>query len=290
MDGQNVHFLHVRSAEAYALPLILTHGWPGSSVEFRRVIGPLTDPRTHGGDPADAFHLVIPSLPGYGFSGPTGEPGWNVPRIARAWAELMRRLGYERYGAQGGDWGSVISRQLGHLAPDNVVGVHLGQADLSHAERERLAALARFLQRGSDYCRIRATRSQTLSYALTDSPAGQLAWIAEKFWEWSDAAIRPVPDDVLTNVTIYLGDQDGGLLGAPLRRDSALRPRPTRLPTSASRSASPSSRTRWAPRSAASASARTASCTGRSSTATATSQPWRCRTCWSLTSGRSSAA
>src|SRR3989440_184550 len=125
IDGQNVHFLHVRSPEPQALPLIVTHGWPGSVVEFMNVIGPLTDPRSHGGDPADAFHVVAPSIPGYGFSGPTSQAGWNVRRIATAWAELMDRLGYQRYGAQGGDWGSGISRDLGIVDQDHVVGVHL---------------------------------------------------------------------------------------------------------------------------------------------------------------------
>jgi hypothetical protein len=125
IDGANVHFLHVRSPEPNALPLILTHGWPGSIVEFLDVIAPLTDPRSHGGDPADAFHLVIPSIPGYGFSGPTEEMGWDVRRIAHVWAELMRRLGYDLYGAQGGDWGSAISRTLGEIDPEHVCGIHL---------------------------------------------------------------------------------------------------------------------------------------------------------------------
>jgi hypothetical protein len=120
IDGQNIHFLHVRSPEPDALPLVLTHGWPGSIVEFMKIIGPLTDPRSHGGDPADAFHVVAPSIPGFGFSGPTREAGWDLSRVARAWAELMSRLGYERYGAQGGDSGSVISPELGRVAPDRV--------------------------------------------------------------------------------------------------------------------------------------------------------------------------
>src|SRR5262252_5216045 len=125
IDGQMVHFLHVRSAEEGALPLIMTHGWPGSVVEFMEVIGPLTDPGAHGGDPGDAFHMVVPSIPGYGFSGPTRERGWNVSRVARAWDSLMGRLGYSRYGAQGGDWGSAISRELGVIVPEHVIGVHL---------------------------------------------------------------------------------------------------------------------------------------------------------------------
>ena len=128
IDGAQVHFLHVRSPEPDALPLIITHGWPGSIVEFLDIIGPLTDPRAHGGDPADAFHLVIPSIPGYGFSGPTRDTGWTTARIARAWAELMSRLGYERYGAQGGDWGAFISPELGRVDPDHVVGVHVNAA------------------------------------------------------------------------------------------------------------------------------------------------------------------
>jgi epoxide hydrolase len=125
IDGQRVHFLHVRSPQPDAVPLIITHGWPGSIVEFINIIGPLTNPSAHGADPADAFHLVVPSIPGYGFSGPTQDRGWNVRRIAQAWQELMRRLGYDRYGAQGGDWGSGISRELGIIAGEHVIGVHL---------------------------------------------------------------------------------------------------------------------------------------------------------------------
>ena len=215
IDGQRVHFLHVRSAEPDALPLVMTHGWPGWVAEFTRVIGPLTDPGAHGGDPADAFHLVIPSIPGYGFSGPTREPGWNVQRIARAWDELMTRLGYARYGAQGGDWGSAISRELGISAPGHVLGVHLNMlipqgpfdiGDLTEVEQGRLDRMRRFRDSGAGYGAIQSTRPQTLAYALTDSPAGQLAWITEKFREWTDGDL---PDDavdrdqLLTNVTLY---------------------------------------------------------------------------------------
>ncbi|MFD0679002.1 MULTISPECIES: epoxide hydrolase family protein [unclassified Paenibacillus] len=149
IDGANIHFLHVRSPERDALPLILTHGWPGSIVEFLDMIGPLVDPRSHGGDPADAFNLVIPSIPGLGFSGPTQESGWNVKRVARAWAELMRRLGYKRYGAQGGDWGAFISRALAEVDHEHMCGVHLNYLytipaddfdlnELSQEERDRL--------------------------------------------------------------------------------------------------------------------------------------------------------
>src|SRR4051794_20615024 len=155
LDGQRIHFLHARSARADALPLVLTHGWPGSGVEFLDLIGPLTDPAAHGGDPADAFHVVVPTLPGFGFSGPVADPGWNTERIARAWAELMRRLGYDRFGAQGGDIGSGVCAELGRAAPDRVVGVHVNggagtnlpplplpdgeRASLTDLERDRVA-------------------------------------------------------------------------------------------------------------------------------------------------------
>ena len=215
IDGQNIHFLHVRSTERDALPLIITHGWPGSVVEFMEIIGPLTDPRAHGADPADAFHLVVPSIPGFGFSGPTRDTVWNVGRIADAWDELMQRLGYPRYGAQGGDWGSTISRELGLIVPGHLIGVHLNMllprvrdepADLTGEERARLQAFRRFRSTGSGYYAIQSTRPQTLAYGLTDSPAGQLAWIAEKFGEWTDDG---PPDEavgrdrLLTNVTLY---------------------------------------------------------------------------------------
>jgi epoxide hydrolase len=215
IDGQRVHFLHVRSAEPGAMPLIITHGWPGSIVEFAGIIGPLTDPAAHGGDPADAFHLVVPSIPGFGFSGPTRDRGWNVSRVARAWDELMRRLGYQRYGAQGGDWGSSISRELGIIASERVLGVHLNmlftpapsdQGDLTDGEKARLQALHNFRSTGSGYGAIQSTRPQTLAYGLADSPAGQLAWIAEKFGEWTDGGLPDEAvgrDPLLTNVTVY---------------------------------------------------------------------------------------
>jgi microsomal epoxide hydrolase len=213
IDGQKVHFLHVRSASPGALPVIMTHGWPGSVVEFTEVIGPLTDPGAHGGDPGDAFDLVVPSIPGFGFSGPTRERGWNVTRVSRAWDELMRRLGYERYGAQGGDWGSSISRELGVLAPERVIGVHLNMltpwvadepAGLSDIDKARLDRLRLFRRTGSGYAAIQSTRPQTVGYGLTDSPAGQLAWIAEKFGEWTDGGLTAVDrDQMLTNITVY---------------------------------------------------------------------------------------
>jgi pimeloyl-ACP methyl ester carboxylesterase len=224
IDGQTIHFLHVRSPEPGALPLIITHGWPGSMVEFIDIIGPLTDPRTHGGHPADAFHLVIPSIPGFGFSGPTREPGWTEDRIARAWAELMSRLRYERYGAQGGDVGAGISPALGRAAPDHVVGVHVNAASvgfmpfppvdeaelatLSDLEKDRVERISQFMSERFGYAQIQSTRPQTLAYGLTDSPVGQLAWIVEKFKEWTNSS-HELPEDavdrdhILTNVTIY---------------------------------------------------------------------------------------
>ncbi|PRY37948.1 epoxide hydrolase family protein [Umezawaea tangerina] len=211
VDGADVHFLHVRSPEPDALPLLLLHGWPGSVVEFLDVIGPLADPRAHGGDPGDAFHLVIPSMPGYGLSGPTREAGWGADRMARAYVDLMNRLGYPRYGAQGGDWGSTIARTIGALAPDRVVGVHLNYlptapADLddpSEAELARLARTRAYLAAPAGYLVVQTTRPQTLAYGLTDSPVGQLAWIADRVAAWADPA-GLVPDDrLLTDVMLY---------------------------------------------------------------------------------------
>ncbi len=212
IDGQQVHFLHVRSPNSDALPLVLTHGWPGSVLEFLDVIGPLS---------AD-FHLVIPSIPGFGFSGPTQSKGWDIHRVARAWATLMERLGYERYGAHGGDWGSGISRALGAIAPERVVGVHTtylvtpppnpgehgggehgGGPSLSPADQARLAKVKQLQARQPAYQALHATRPQTISYALTDSPTGLLAWIAEKFTEWADPRSVITPDQILADVSIY---------------------------------------------------------------------------------------
>ncbi|WP_306307045.1 alpha/beta fold hydrolase [Nocardia abscessus] len=211
-----MHFLHIRSPEPSAIPLILTHGWPGSIVEFLDLIGPLTDPRAHGADPRDAFHVVIPSLPGFGFSGPTPGTQWDYRRVAGAWLELMTRLGYECFGAQGGDWGAGISREMGVLAPDSLLGIHLagtptypsGDADgLDDLDAARLLTWQRHQQESSGYIAVQATRPQTLAYGLTDSPVGQLAWIVEKFQEWTDSTGTPDSaidrDRLLTNVMMY---------------------------------------------------------------------------------------
>ncbi|MER7174243.1 epoxide hydrolase family protein [Streptomyces mesophilus] len=231
IDGANVHFLHVRSPEPDALPLILTHGWPGSIVEFLELVGPLSDPRAHGGDPADAFHVVVPSIPGFGFSGPTRDKGWNATRVAKAWHELMRRLGYERYGAQGGDLGAIISPTLGRIEPEAVIGIHVNaasvgfiplgpvsdefKAQLSEKELKRLDKINWFMSEGFGYNKLQSTRPQTLAYSLNDSPVGQLAWIMEKFKEWTHPSAE-VPEDavdrdtLLTNVMFYWLTGTGG--------------------------------------------------------------------------------
>jgi epoxide hydrolase len=252
IDGANVHFLHVRSAEPEALPLIMTHGWPGSIVEFLDIIGPLTDPRAHGGDPADAFHLVIPSIPGFGLSGPTSEPGWSAGRVGGAFAELMSRLGYERYGAQGGDEGAIISPDLGRAAPDHVVGVHVNAAsvgfmpfppleeselaELNDSERARVDRIAEYMDDGSGYAQIQSTRPQTLAYGLTDSPVGQLAWIVERFQDWTHAEL---PEDavdrdrMLTNVMLYWLTGTAGSSANSYYEDkhSGAWPQPSGVPT-----------------------------------------------------------
>ncbi len=215
IDGTNVHFLHVRSPEPNALPLILTHGWPGSVAEYLDVIGPLSDPRAHGGDPADAFHLVVPSIPGFGFSGPTHDRGWDSARMARAWAELMSRLGYARYGAHGGDVGALISREMGILKPNGLVGVHVLQIfafpsgdpaemeGLSDFERDGLELLEYFQSRNG-YVQIQSTRPQTLAYGLVGSPAGQLAWNSELFMGFRGEGVGMVDRDwFLTHVMLY---------------------------------------------------------------------------------------
>ena len=220
IDGQTIHFLHVQSPQPNATPLMLIHGWPGSFVEFMDLIGLLTDPAAHGGDAADAFHVVIPSVPGHGFSTPLSEAGWTHGRIAKAFTELMARLGYERYGVQGGDIGAFEAPLMGQLDPEHIIGVHVNAlvtfpsgdpaelGGLTEAEQERLARFRNFEQDMSGYASIQGTRPQTLAYGLADSPAGQLAWIVEKFKEWTDPSAT-LPEDaidrdhLLTNISIY---------------------------------------------------------------------------------------
>lgn len=215
IDGQRIHFLHVRSPHPRAFPLIMTHGWPGSIVEFLDVIAPLTRPEEHGGQVSDAFHLVIPSLPGFGFSGPTREAGWDNQRIARAWATLMARLGYDRYGAVGNDAGSMISPELGRIDANHVVGVHVTQLfsfpsgdpaemqDLSSDEQSQLQTLQWFYENKFSFNVVMAQQPQTIGYAIDDSPVGLLAWNAQLLGEELD------PDFVLTNVMTYWLTQTG---------------------------------------------------------------------------------
>ncbi|MEI8411343.1 MULTISPECIES: epoxide hydrolase family protein [unclassified Kribbella] len=220
--GQQIHFLHVKSPEPDALPLVLTHGWPGSIVEFLDLIGPLTDPVAHGGEAADAFHLVIPSLPGFGFSGPVSEAGWTRARIGQAWAVLMEQLGYDRYGVQGGDIGGAVSPEVARAAKDKVVGVHTNGGpnlptfpvsdeelkSLTPVEQDRMRRIAEFMQKEFGYIAIQSTRPQALAYGLTDSPVGQLAWIMDKFRAWT-YPMETLPEEIigrdrlLTNVMIY---------------------------------------------------------------------------------------
>jgi epoxide hydrolase len=221
IDGQTIHFIHVRSKEPDALALVVTHGFPGSVAEFLDVIDPLTDPRAHGADASDAFHVVIPALPGFGFSSPLDRAGWTIGQAASAWAQLMSRLGYERYGAQGGDLGAMLSPELGHVDAEHAVGIHVNAASVgfipfgevddaelatfSDVEKARLSRIKEFLGDGSGYFQMHATRPQTIAYPLTDSPAGQLAWIVDKFHDWVygplDTAVDR--DQILTNVMFY---------------------------------------------------------------------------------------
>lgn len=216
IDGVDIHFLHIRSRHADALPMVLTHGWPGSIIEFVKTIGPLTEPEAHGGKATDAFHLVIPSLPGFGFSGRPAVTGWTVERIARAWDVLMQRLGYYRYVAQGGDIGAAVSSTLGNHAPPGLAAVHVNQpfvlphppyehpTDVEQAALDAFAYMGRW---GSGYALQQASRPQTLGYGLSDSPVGQAAWIYEKLCAWSDCEGIPESiftlDEMLDNIMIY---------------------------------------------------------------------------------------
>jgi pimeloyl-ACP methyl ester carboxylesterase len=213
IDGLGIHFIHARSPHAGALPLVLTHGWPGSVVEFLAVIDGLTGPD----DPADAFHVVVPSLPGYGWSDKPTTTGWNVPRIALAWDQLMGRLGYQRYGAQGGDWGAMVTTSLAQQVPNHLVGIHVNLAllaldqvpkdDLTATEQSALARAGEVSTWLIGYATQQSTRPQTLGYGLADSPAGQCAWIAEKFHDWTDCDGHPEKalskDQMLDNISVY---------------------------------------------------------------------------------------
>jgi microsomal epoxide hydrolase len=216
IDGQSIHFVHARSPHPTALPLLVTHGWPGSIVEFLDVIPRLTHPHEHGGDPADAFHVVAPSLPGYGFSEPTRTTGWDPWRIAGAFGALMARLGYPRYGAQGGDWGSQVATRIGVLDPDHCAAIHLNMAvadppaepvALSEQDQADLAAMQRFVRDETGYAMEQMTKPQTVGVGLNDSPAGLLAWIVEKLRTWSDCDGDPervfTRDQMITNVMTY---------------------------------------------------------------------------------------
>jgi epoxide hydrolase len=213
VDGLGVHFLHQPSRHAGAMPIVLTHGWPGTFVEFLDVVGALADPD----DPADAFHVVVPSLPGYAYSDKPTTPGWNVPRIARAWDVLMHDLGYERYGAQGGDWGAMVTTSIGQQCAGNVTGIHVNlpivnfaecdMTDLTDQETTALARVGEHSEWGMGYSAEQSTRPQTLGYGLTDSPAGQCAWILEKFWAWTDNDGHPedalTKDQMLDDISLY---------------------------------------------------------------------------------------
>lgn len=227
IDGQTIHFLHARSPEPGAMPLLISHGYPGSIVDFMKIIGPLTNPRAYGGDAADAFHVVAPSLPGFGFSMPLSAPGWEVTRTVKAYDELMKRLDYVRFGVHGGDIGSGICGQLCVLAPDRIIGSLINTdpsaiagpftptpADLTEEEKAHLQELRNRSEDGQGYIKLQSTRPQTIAYGLTDSPVGQLAWIVEKFKEWTDPT-KELPEDavdrdqLLTNVSLYWFTKSG---------------------------------------------------------------------------------
>ena len=217
IDGVGIHFLHIKSPHPKALPMVMTHGWPGSVIEFHKVIGPLTDPVAHGGDAADAFDIVCPTLPGYGFSNKPTSPGWGVEKIGQAWSELMARLGYDKYVAQGGDWGAIVTNCIGAQDPDHCLGIHMNMPiappdpetmnDLTEREQSALAGMQHYQDWDSGYSKQQSTRPQTVGYGLVDSPIGQAAWIIEKFWSWMDCDGHPenilTRDELLDNVMMY---------------------------------------------------------------------------------------
>ena len=244
IDGLGIHFLHVRSRHEDALPLLLTHGWPGSVIEFLKAAGPLTDPEAHGGKAQDAFHLVIPSLPGYGFSDKPARSGWGVERIGATWGALMERLGYARYVAQGGDWGSVVTLALATQRPAGLAGIHLNMLaampetldpEPDAEEQEAIAAARHYAQVEAAYARQQATRPQTLGYALADSPAGQAAWIYEKFQCWSDCGGDPetvlTRDEILDDIMLYWLPNNGASSGRLYYESmTSFQPTPVDLP------------------------------------------------------------
>jgi len=217
IDSLGIHFIHVPSEHADAKPLVITHGWPGSIVEFHKVIDPLVDPTAHGGSASDAFHVVCPSLPGYGYSDKPTRTGWGVQKIGAAWRQLMGRLGYEKFFAQGGDWGAMVTTMIGLHESDYCEGIHLNMpiappdpatmSDLSEREQSALAGLKHYQDWDSGYSKQQSTRPQTLGYGLVDSPAGQAAWVLEKFWAWTDCDGHPenalTRDELLDNVMLY---------------------------------------------------------------------------------------
>ena len=217
LDGLDIHFLHIKSHHKNAMPMIMTHGWPGSVLEFMKVIGPLTDPEAYGGKGEDAFHLVIPTLPGFGFSAKPDSSGWGIERIGRAWGQLMARLGYKRYVAQGGDWGSAVTHAMGLSETKHCLAMHTNMPLLSPSaaltaeptaqELSALAGFQHYFDWDSGYSKEQSTRPQTVGYGLVDSPVAQCAWIMEKFWSWTDSNGHPenvlTRDELLDNVMLY---------------------------------------------------------------------------------------
>ena len=270
IDGLGVHFLHIRSKEPNALPLVTTHGWPGSVLEFRDVIGPLTDPAAHGGEARDAFDLVIPSLPGFGFSDKPTAPGWNVGRTAGAWTTLMQWLGYSRWGAQGGDWGAAVTTALGHMTPPGLVGIHLNmvmfqpsdgeRAAATPAEQKMLADAQRYNQQFSGYYQLQNTRPQSIGFSLADSPVGLAAWIYALFQDVSDSGGNPESvfslDEMLDDIMMYWLPNTGASSarlyweGMQEMMSGGMSPSPMKMPTGISMFPGEQSRLsrRWAER------------------------------------------
>lgn len=217
LNGLDIHFIHARSSHPDARPLLMTHGWPGSIVEFQKVIGPLIDPVAHGGNAEDAFHVVCPALPGYGFSGKPSDTGWSIEKIAETWNQLMLRLDYDEYFAQGGDWGAAVTAAIGMQNLGNCQAIHLNMVivepdpatmgDLTPLEQSALAGMQHYSDHDSGYSKQQSTRPQTVGYGLSDSPVGQMAWILEKYWAWMDCEGHPEnvlsKDELLDNIMLY---------------------------------------------------------------------------------------